>query len=367
MVGHYKKTFLAQPQPFCFHSGCRHFVGFACANFVCKQRITAIKHMSNGVALVFPESDLRVHADEMDVGAIVFTGAGRVEQLVVLPNQRNAPLGVLPDPVGKSVLDCLLFLLGQHSLPLVQHPLGLAFGILNGVIDADIFQVQGLLQNLVGIGTAGAVGLGGDNIAPPGGSFALHTPLCGIGRISHLDCMAQIVGNLERLGHKLLDNVRVQPSSTQPYINFRCFQFSGLCFGQCIHVDHKFRVCLSGELCHPQLRPDISGKVLVCHLPAGFRVGGVGAGIFEDHARKFGGNAPILAGGAQQLRHIGQIHLAMLSDGHRQCFAGGVHTGNGTLRADSALGEHCSLALELPLLVQIFQRTQQIVGGILLK
>ena len=49
-----------------------------------------------------------------------------------------------------------------------------------------------------------------------------------------------------------------------------------------------------------------------------FGVGRVGAGIFEDHARKFGGNAPILAGGAQQLRHIGQIHLAMFPDGHRQ-------------------------------------------------
>ena len=241
----------------------------------------------------------------MNVGTVILTGSGAVEQLVVLFHQRNAPLGVLPDPVGKSVLDDLLFLLCQHSLPLVQHPLGLAFGILNGVIDADIFQVQGLLQNLVGIGTAGAVGLGGDNIAPPGGSFALHTPFCGIGRISHLDCMAQIVGNLERLGHKLLDNVRVQPSSTQPYINFRCFQFSGLCFGQCIHVDHKFRVCLSGELCHPQFRPDIAGKVLVCHLPAGFRVSGVGGGVLEDHTRKFGGNAPIVTGGAQQLCHIG--------------------------------------------------------------
>ena len=176
--------------------------------------------MSDGVALVFPEGDLRVHAHEFDVTSVILTGAGRVEQLVVLPDQRNAPLGVLPDPVGKSILDDLLFLLCQHSLPLVQHPLGLAFGILNGVIDADIFQVQGLLQNLVGIGTAGAVGLGGDNIAPPGGSFALHTPFCGIGRISHLDCMAQIVGDLERLGHKLLNNVRVQPCCAQPHINF---------------------------------------------------------------------------------------------------------------------------------------------------
>ena len=57
----------------------------------------------------------------------------------------------------------------------------------------------------------------------------------------------------------------------------------------------------------------------------------------------------------------------MLTNRYRQRFAGGVHAGDGTLRADSALGEHCSLALELPLLVQIFQRAQQIIRGILLK
>ena len=107
MVGHYEQGFLAQPQPFRFHSGCRHFVGLARTNFVCKQRITAIKHMSNGVALVLPEGDLRVHAHEFDVTSVILTGTGRVEQLVVLLHQRNAPLGVLPDPVGKSVLDMM--------------------------------------------------------------------------------------------------------------------------------------------------------------------------------------------------------------------------------------------------------------------
>ena len=122
--------------------------------------------MGDGVALVFPEGDLRVHAHKFDVGAIVLTGSGGVEQLVVLLHQRNAPLGVLPDPVGESILDDLLFLLRQHGLPLVQHTLGLALGILDGVVDADIFQVQGLLQNLIGVGTGCAVGLGGDNVAP---------------------------------------------------------------------------------------------------------------------------------------------------------------------------------------------------------
>ncbi len=40
---------------------------------------------------------------------------------------------------------------------------------------------------------------------------------------------------------------------------------------------------------------------------------------------------------------------------------------NGTLRANRPLGEHRCLGLEIVLLVQILQRTEQIVGGILLK
>ena len=367
VIGHNKQRFLAQPQPFCFHSGCRHFVGFARANFVCKQRITAIKHMSNGVALVLPEGDFRVHANKVNVGTVILTGSGAVEQLIVLPDQRNAPLGVLPDPVGKSILDDLLFLLCQHGFPLVQHTLGFALGILDGVVDADILQIQGFFQNLIGVGTGCAVGFGGDNIPSAGGSLALHTPLSGIRRISHFDCMAQIVGDLEGLGHKLLNDLRCKPCGTQTHINFRCFQFSGLCLNQRIHIDRKLRVRFGGKLRHPQLCPDIAGQVLVCHLPACFRVGGVGGRVFEDHTGKFGGNAPILTGSAQQFCHIGQVHFAMLTNRYRQRFAGGVHAGDGALRANGALGEHRCLGFKLPLLVQIFQRTQQIVGRILLK
>ena len=108
--------------------------------------------------------------------------------------------------------------------------------------------------------------------------------------------MTQIVGNLEGFGHKLLNNIRVQPRCTQPHINFRGFQLSGLRLGQCLHVDGKLRVGLCRKLRHTQLCPDIAGQVLVCHLPAGFRVSGVGGRVLENHTGEFGGNAPVLAG-----------------------------------------------------------------------
>lgn len=75
----------------------------------------------------------------MNVGTIILTGSGAVEQLIVLFYQRNAPLRVLPDPVGKSVLYDLLFLLRQHGFPLVQHTFGFALGILNGVVDTHCY------------------------------------------------------------------------------------------------------------------------------------------------------------------------------------------------------------------------------------
>jgi len=56
----------------------------------------------------------------------------------------------------------------------------------------------------------------------------------------------------------------------------------------------------------------------------------------------------------------------MLTNRYRQRFAGGIYAGDSALRANP-FREHRCLGFELPLLVQIFQRTQQIVGGILLK
>ena len=117
--------------------------------------------------------------------------------------------------------------------------------------------------------------------------------------------MAQIVGDLESLGHKFLNDFRRKPCGTQTHINFRCLQIFGLCLGQCVHINLELRVIFRSKLRHPQLCPDIAGQVLVCHLPARFRVGGVGGGVLEDHTGQFCGDAPILAGRTQQFCHIG--------------------------------------------------------------
>ena len=323
--------------------------------------------MSDGVTLVFPERNFRVHTDKVDVGTIVFARSVAVEQFVVLLHQCNAPLGVLPDPVGESIFDYLLFLLRQHGVRFVQDALRSAFFIFNGIIDAHIFQVERIFQNLVGIGAGCAIGFGGGNVASAHRRLALNAPFCGIGRISHFNCMTQIVGNLESFCHKLLDDLRRKPCCTQPHINFRRFKVFRLRLFQCGDVDCKLRVGFSSKLCYAQFCPDIAGQVFIRHLPARFRVGGVCAGVFEDYAGQFTGNALIVTGSTEQLCHIGQVHPAMFSDGNCQSFRGRVHVGDGVFRADGAFREHCRFGFELTLLIQIFQRTQQIVRGILLK
>ena len=67
----------------------------------------------------------------------------------------------------------------------------------------------------------------------------------------------------------------------------------------------------------------------------------------------------------QQLRHIMQVHAAMLSNGDCKRLAGRIHTGNGTLRANRAPGKHLRFGFQPSVLVDILQRTEQIIGGIL--
>ena len=261
----------------------------------------------------------------------------------------------------------MLFLLGEGSLVFIQHTFWLALCILNSVIDADIFEVERIFQNLVGIGTVRSVGFRRHNIAMTQCGFTLHTPFCRIRRESYADITAQIVRNLKDLLHEFLDDFRGNPRCTQTHINFGCFQLLGLCFSECVNIDSKFRVRFSGELCDAEFCADIAGKILVCHLPASFRVSGVCTGVFEDHAGKFRGDTVVLAGSAEQFCHIGQVYSAMLAHRYRQCFAGSVHAGDNSFWANRPLREHICLAFELLVFIEVFQRAEQIIRGILLK
>ena len=87
-----------------------------------QQRVAAVQHMGDGVFLVFPQGDGRVHAAKNNVAAIIFAGAGGVHFLVVLAHQRLPPLRVPPNPVLERLPDGLLFLGGQLSLIHISEP-----------------------------------------------------------------------------------------------------------------------------------------------------------------------------------------------------------------------------------------------------
>ena len=141
MVGNHKDGLLAQSQPLAFHGGSDHLKGLARTHFVGKQCITAIENMGDGVSLMLPEGDFRVHARKDDVTAVIFPWAGAVHFLIVLPNQCLTALGVCPNPVPERIPDQLLLLCRQRGFLGVQYPLFVSVRILNGVVHLHIPEV----------------------------------------------------------------------------------------------------------------------------------------------------------------------------------------------------------------------------------
>ena len=239
---------------------------------------------------------------------------------------------------------------------MIQHTLFFPI-LLDGIINAAVTQIQGILQNLVSVGSAGTVGFSGHNVTKASSRFIADPPFGSVRGVANGDgiVVADTIGRLKSFHHKLLYDRGVKPCGTQTHINFRCLQIFGLCLGQCVHINLELRVTFRSKLCHPQLIAYITRKVFVRSLPARFRVGGVGDRVLEDHTRQFSGDAPVLVGCAQQFCHIGQIHLAVFPDGHRQRFTWRIHAGDGAFRANRPFGEHICLGFEIFILVQILQ------------
>ena len=97
--------------------------------------------MGNGIQLMFPQGNFRVHAAKSDMAAIILAGTGGVHFLVVLAHQSLAALRVFPDPVFECFPDSLLLLSGQSGLLSIKNPAFFSVRILNGVINSHITQV----------------------------------------------------------------------------------------------------------------------------------------------------------------------------------------------------------------------------------
>ena len=328
---------------------------------MCKQRIATVEDMRDSVSLVFSQGNLRVDAHKGDVGTIKLTGTGGVETLVVLLYQRMATVRITPHPIPESILDGLLLLLGKGRLLLVQYTLFLAFFIQHNVIDAGVTQVQGVLQNAVGVGSVRAEGGVGCNIGTGDRGLAGDVPFGGVGREMHLNLPLQVVRGAEGFVHELLDVVLVYPCCTQTDVDLRGVQILGLSRCQGFHIGNEPGVTLCHQTGIAKLLPYIAGKVLIgCHILQGLACSH-GFRQREDHAGQFLGK--FIFGLAGQLRHERKIHT--LSDGDGQCFHSSIHMLDNLLLLDGALGEHICFPLELLLIVQNLQRTQEVIGRII--
>ena len=250
----------------------------------------------------------------------------------------------------------------QGGLLGVQHAALFSVCVLYGVIDTDISQVQAVLQNLIGIGTTGPIGGISCHIVVGYRRFPLDLPFSGKGRIVDLDTALEIKRGVEGLVHKLLDVLFVNPGSAQTHLNLRRIQVFGLGGGKSFHIDCINRVLLCRPLRLTQFAAYIAGEVFISSHIMGCAVFLQLSRYTEDHALQLSGQFFFCFSG--KLAHIVHIHAGFFRDGHRQCFTCRIHHSHRLMGLDGPLGEHICLAFQLSILVDDFQRTEQVIGRI---
>ena len=208
---------MAQAQAPKLHGGRRHGKGFAAAHHMAQQGIAAVEDAGHGVFLMGPQLDLRVHAVELDVGAIVFPGPDGVEFLIVALHQLLPALRVFPYPALESVLDGLLLLLGDDGFLLVQQPGFLpVYG--DGIQHPHIPQVQAFFQDFICVDPMGAVFQDGIVVIEVR-AFPGYAPHGGIGGKQHLDLVSPVRGGVEQAIHECFHHLWGNPGGAQAHFD----------------------------------------------------------------------------------------------------------------------------------------------------
>ena len=326
-----------------------------------KERVAAVEVVGDGVELMLPQGDLRIHARKDQVSAVIFPGTGGIEALIVELHQLPPPVGVAPDPVTERLLDGLLLLLGEGGFLTVEDALFLSVRVPYGVVDAHIPQVQRIFKDFIGVGAVGAVGHAGVDVVVGDAVLAGDVPLRRELRVVDLQGAAGIQRRLQQFEHELLNVLFVDPRRAEAHLDFRSIQILGLGGAQCLHVGHIAGTVNGGFLRLPQFLAHVAGEVFVRRLPV------VVHRVEEDDAVQLVDDVVLTLAG--ELGHIRHIHAGFFPNGQGEGFCGGVHAGNGLPLPDGALGEHIRLALELGLvlIVQHFKGAEQVVGAVVCK
>ena len=80
----------------------------------------------------------------------------------------------------------------------------------------------------------------------------------------------------------------------------------------------------------------------------------------EDDASQIGGQ--LVYGFPGQAGHVPQVYTGPFPNGDRQGVHSSIHRSHNLVGLNGTLGEHIRLALEVSIIIQNFQGTQEIVG-----
>ena len=283
--------------------------------------------------------------------AIILTGTVAVEQDIVGLTDSLASVRVFPDPLSKSLFNEFLLTLGDSGFLLVEDSGFPAIGIVHIIKNTDILQIQGVLDDLIGVDAFGAIGVERLHIAAIL-ALALDAPFTGDFRIVDLHVPLCAAGRPQRFKDKPADIFGVQPCSAQPDGDLAGGEVGGLHLRECISVDLILgalrRLCLRDG----QLLPHIAGEVFVCGQVLFIYASGV-VRIEEHHAGQLGKQRFLVLAG--EPAHIVHIHMGLFANGQRQRLHRRVYLFSGLVAADGTLGEQVGLAFQVPILVQNFQ------------
>ena len=358
MVGHYNQGLVAKTQTLLLHGAGDHLERFPSPHLVCQKYVVAVQHVGNGVALMGPQCDFRVHTGEAQIAAVILPRADAVEFAVVKAYQRLPPLRLLENPFFKLVFYQALLGVGSLGGGMVQHAFFVSLCVGNCIKHLHRPQVQRRLGDFIGILAVRAVG---DGCLDAAVSVALvrDVPLTGERRKQHLHGKACGQRRLQQLHEKILNIFRRYPGSTQPHRNLAGVEVLRLYLLQRLHVDLIVGVRCGNQPGSGQLLSHIAGKIFVSrqiNRLGLLRVAKDNAGqITDDFLLRFSRNPC----------HVGKVYTGLLGQAQYQRFIGGVHMVHHLGRADGPLREHIRLAFVMPFAVDVLQRAEKEIPGIL--
>ena len=175
--------------------------------------------------------------------------------------------------------------------------------------------------------------------------------------------MAIVECRLKGIKNKLPDILRIDPGGSQPHIDLRRIQPGRLGLLQGFHIGPEDLTGLQCFLSLLQFFSHIAGQIFVGgHIlrPFFFRRS---IGQTENHPLQLA--YQLLFAFPGELLHIDHVHTGFFRNGYSQSFAGCVYGSHHLMGLDGALRKHICLALQLPILIDDFQCTQEIIGRII--